>query len=38
MVTQFFRGATNQSNVTAHVRNLLHALKVERLDCVSGGL
>lgn len=34
-VSHFFGGATNQSNITAHARNLLHALKIRRLKCVS---
>jgi hypothetical protein len=34
-VSHFFGGAVNQSNITAHARNLLHALKIRRLDCVS---
>jgi hypothetical protein len=34
-VSHFFNGTANQSNITAHARNLLHALKVRRLNCVS---
>ena len=34
-VSHFFSGATNQSSITAHAKNLLHALKICRLQCVS---
>jgi ankyrin repeat domain-containing protein 50 len=34
-VSHFFNGAVNQSSITAHARNLLQALKVCRLSCVS---
>jgi hypothetical protein len=34
-VSNFFGGAASQSNIRAHAQNLLHALKIQRLDCVS---
>lgn len=34
-VSQFFSGAANHSNITAYARNLLAALKIIRLSCVS---
>lgn len=37
-VSHFFGGATNQSNITAHARNLLHALKIRRLNCQGRSL
>lgn len=33
-VSHFFGGAVNQSNITAHARNLLHGLKRSRVNCV----
>jgi len=35
MVSHFFNGPANQSNISAHAKNLLQALKIRRLDCVS---
>jgi hypothetical protein len=34
-VSHFFGGAANQNNISGHAKNLLHALKIRRLDCVS---
>lgn len=34
-VSNFFGGAANKSNLTAHARNLLQALKNNRRNCVS---
>ena len=33
-VSHFFGGATNQSNIAAHARNLLYALARRRQECV----
>ncbi len=35
MISHFFRGPANQSNISAHAKNLLQALKIRRLNCVS---
>jgi len=35
MVSHFFSGPANQSNISAHAKNLLQALKIRRLNCVS---
>lgn len=34
-VSHFFGGPTNQSNIPAHARNLLHGLKTNRVESVS---
>ena len=35
MVSHFFSGPANQSNISAHAKNLLQALKIRRVNCVS---